>query len=68
MIMALTTEPVLGADKITPFKLGNTLIPVSPTLMQGKTVKATYSDGGHSFTLANSNTYFNQSAHNSGAL
>jgi len=67
-IMALTTEPVLGADKKTPFTLSNTLIPVSPTLMQGKTVKASYNDGTHRFTLANSNTYFNQNAHNSGAL
>ena len=67
-IMALTTEPVLGADKKTPFTQGNTMIPVSPTLMQGKTLKGSYNDGGHSFTLANSNSYFNPNAKNSGKI
>jgi len=67
-IMTATTEPVLGADKKTPFSLTNTLIPVSPTLMQGRTVKGSFNDGGHSFTLANSNSYFNHTAHNSGTL
>jgi hypothetical protein len=67
-IMTFTTEPVLGGDKKTPFSLANTVIPVSPTLMLGKTVNASYNDGGHSFTLANSNTYFNQNAHNSGTM
>jgi len=67
-IMTATTEPVLGADKKTPFSLTNTLIPVSPTLMQGRTVKGSFNDGGHSFTLADSNSYFNHTAHNSGTL
>jgi hypothetical protein len=67
-IMSVTTEPVLGADQKTPFMLSNTLIPVSPTLMQGKTLKGSFNDGGHSFTIANSNTYFNAKAHNSGKI
>lgn len=67
-IMTATTEPVLGADQKTPFTVGNTLIPVSPMLMQGKTVKGSFNDGGHSFTIANSNSYFNHTAHNSGTL
>lgn len=67
-IMALTTEPVLGADKKTPFTQSNTMIPVSPTIMQAKTLKGSFNDGGHSFTLANSNSYFNANAKNSGKI
>jgi hypothetical protein len=67
-IAQLTTEPVLGADQKTPFTYSNTVVPVSPTLMQGKTIKGSYHDGEHSFTLAGSNSYFNGNAHNSGKI
>jgi hypothetical protein len=67
-IMSLSTEPVLGADQKTPFSYHNTLLPLSPTILQGKTLKGSYNDGTHSFTLANSNSYFNPQAKNSGEL
>ena len=67
-IAQLTTEPVLGADQKTPFTYSNTDIPVSPTLMQGKTIKGSYHDGEHSFTLSGSNSYFNGNPRNSGKI
>ena len=67
-IMSLATEPVLGADQKTPFSYHNTLMPLSPTILQGKTLTGSYNDGAHSFTLANSNCYFNPQAKASGEL
>ena len=67
-ILELTTEPVLGGDKKTPLTHGNVFNPLSPTVMQGKTVKATFHDGDRSFTLGGSNAYFNASAKSSGKV
>lgn len=67
-IMSLSTEPVLGADGKKPFTYHNTLMPLSPTILQGRTLKGSYNDGGHTFTLADSNSYFNPSAMASGTL
>lgn len=67
-ILELTTEPVLGGDKKTPLTHGNVFNPLSPTVMQGKTVKATFHDGERSFTLGGSNAYFNPAAKSSGKV
>ncbi|MGD1157062.1 MAG: DUF1326 domain-containing protein [Terriglobia bacterium] len=67
-IIQLETEPVLGLDKKTPMSYANTFNPLSPTVFQGKTVKGSYQDGGHSFTLATSNSYFNPGASTGGTI
>lgn len=67
-IMELTTEPVLGADKKAPMAYSNVFQPLSPTVMQGKTVKGSYHDGEHSFTLGGTNAYFNGAAKSSGKV
>ncbi len=67
-IIELTTEPVLGGDKKTPLTHGNIFNPLSPTVMQGKTVKASFHDGDRSFTLGGSNAYFNAAAKSSGKV
>jgi len=67
-ILRLETEPVLGLDKKTAMSYHNTFNPLSPTVFQGRTVKGSYDDGGHSIKLSNSNSYFNPSASSSGAL
>ena len=66
-IMQLETEPVLGADN-KPEAHTNTVTPFSPTIYQGKTLKGSYSDGGHSFDLAGSNSFFNPHSRSSGSL
>ncbi len=65
-IMQLDTEPVLGADNKTPITHTNVREPLSGTVMQAKTVKGTFRDGDRSFTLGNSNAYFNPGARSSG--
>jgi hypothetical protein len=67
-IMSLSTEPVLGADGKKPFTYHNTLMPLSPTILQAKTIQGSFNDGGHSFKLADSNSDFNPSAMASGTL
>jgi hypothetical protein len=57
--MLLTTQPVLGGDNRTPITISNIHDPVHPTVMQGKTVTGSYHDGDRSFTLKDSNSYFN---------
>jgi hypothetical protein len=65
-IMTITTEPVFGGDKKTPLTYNNIHDALHPTVMQGKTIGCTYSDGGHSFTLKGSNAYFNDHIQSSG--
>lgn len=67
-VMKLTTVPVMGLDKKNPLTYMNTIDPLSPTVMQGKTIGGTYSDGGHSFTLKDSNAYFNTHINSHGKL
>jgi len=67
-IMDLTTEAVPGGDKKTPISYNNTMNPLSPTVMQGKTVKGSYHDGERSFTLEGSNAFFNSAAKSSGKV
>jgi hypothetical protein len=67
-IMSLTSEPVLGLDKRTPISHNNLLLPLSPTLMQAKTVKGSFHDGDISFTLKGSNSYFNDNVKSSGRI
>jgi hypothetical protein len=67
-IMKLTTKPVLGGNGRTPIVINNIHDPVHPTVMQGKTVSGSYNDGDHSFTLKDSNSYFNDRMRGQGKL
>ena len=67
-VMKISTTVVLGGDGKTPLTYSNIQDPVSPTIMQGKTVTGSYSDGGHTFALKGSNAYFNDHIHSTGKL
>lgn len=56
----LKTEPVLGGDGETAVTYTNYPDPLLPTIRQGKTISANYSDDTHHFTLKESNSFFNQ--------
>ena len=67
-IMSLQTEPVLGGDKKTPLVHSNVENALNPTQFQGRTLKGTYHDGKRSFTLENSNAYFNGKMRSKGEI
>jgi hypothetical protein len=67
-LMKLVTEPVLGGDGKTPITHTNTHSALNPSVMQGKTVSASYKDGDKSITLEGSNSYFNTRMKSSGAF
>jgi len=67
-IMSLTTEPVLGGDGKTPLVYSNIHDTLHPTIKQGKTVGGSYSDGGHTFQLKDSNAYFQDGFNTKGKL
>ena len=67
-IMQLTTEPVLGGDNRTPISIHNIHDPLHPTVMQGKTITGSFHDGDHSFTLKDSNSYFNDRVRSKGKI
>jgi hypothetical protein len=66
--MKFVTEPVLGGDGKTPISHSNTKSSLNPTVMQGRTVSASYKDGERSLTLEGSNSYFNPKMKSSGKL
>ena len=65
-IAQLTTEPILGGDKKTPVTHTNTSDPWA--LKQARTVKGSFHDGNISFTLENTNSYFNEHIEKSGKM
>lgn len=67
-IMKLTTEPFLGLDKSKPITYSNINSVLHPEVMQAKTVHCTFHDGGKTFTLADSNAYYNPSLRVDGVL
>ena len=67
-IAKFQTEPVMGGDKKTPVSHGNIMNPLVPTVMQGKTITASYKDGDKSMTLEGSNSYFNEHMNSKGEL
>lgn len=58
IILQLTTKPILGADGKRPVAITNVKSALSSTFYQGKSVKGSFKDGGHDFTLAGTNSYF----------
>jgi hypothetical protein len=66
--MKFVTEPVLGGDGKTPISHANTKSLLNPTVLQGRTVSASYKDGERSLTLEGSNSYFNPKMKSSGKL
>lgn len=61
-VMSLSTKPILGADKKTAFKYSNINDPIHSSVLQGRTIKGSYDDGEHTFTLSDSNAYFTKIA------
>jgi hypothetical protein len=58
-IIQLTTKPMLGADKKTAIVYSNMPNPLTTVLKQGRTVSGSFKDGGRSFQLKGSNSFFN---------
>jgi hypothetical protein len=67
-IMSLETEPMLGGDGKTAVTYSNTHSKLNPTVMQGKTISGTFSDGERKFELKGTNSYFNTHMKSSGSL
>jgi len=59
-VMNLRTQPVLGADRKTAVTYTNYPDPLFQTIMQGKVISGSYSDGEHHFKLEGTNSFFNQ--------
>lgn len=57
-ILQLTTKPVMGADKKRPIMHANVKDPLTSYFLQGKSVSGSFNDGGHSFKLKDTNSYF----------
>jgi hypothetical protein len=67
-IMDLTTEPVLGADEENAIAHTNINNPLNRTLYQGKTRSLRFDDGGRSFTLQGTNSFFNHQMRSRGRI
>ena len=65
-IARLTTEPILGGDKKTPVIHTNTSD--AWAMKQARTVNGSFHDGNISFTLKNTNSYFNEHIEKSGKM
>ena len=66
--MKLTTTPVLGADQKTAVTISNVKDPLNPTFYQGKTVSGSFKDGTRSFTLKDTNSFFDNVMNASGKI
>lgn len=58
-VMSLDTTPLMGGDGKNPMSYSNIHDALHPVVMQGKTAKGAYSDGGQKFMLKASNAFFN---------
>ena len=58
----LTTEPVLGGDEKTAISHVNTVLPW--TIMQARTVNGSFHEADISFSLKDSNAFFNENVDN----
>ena len=68
-IMKYETKVTLGGDQKTAMAHTNVNDPLNHVLKQGSSESATYSDGGHSFTLEKGrNAYFNDELDSKGEL
>ena len=67
-IIKFETEPVLGVDKKTPVSHTNTNNKLNSTFYQAKTISGNFNDGGKSFELKDSNSYFNPEMKSSGQM
>jgi hypothetical protein len=67
-VMDLKSEAVLGGDNKTPLVYSNIHDSLHPTIMQGKTISCTYSDGSHKIELKDSNAYFHHKIVSSGGM
>lgn len=67
-VMKCSTKMVRGADGRSPIMHANLPDPLNDRFSQAKTVSGRYSDGGRSFTLKGSNSYFNDRLNKCGKL
>jgi hypothetical protein len=59
-VLTLSTEPVLGGDHKTPVAINNTLNALNPTLYQGHSLGARYTDRDRTITIEKGrNAFFN---------
>ena len=58
-VMSLKMSPTLGADKKSAMTYSNINSAMHPTVMQGKVLSGMFSGEGKSFTLKDTNAYFN---------
>ncbi len=65
-VMKFTTKPMLGGDGVHALQIGNIHDKVHPTVMQGTVTACTYKDGDRSFTLKDTNAFFNDHIRSSG--
>lgn len=65
-IVDMATEPVLGVDEKTPIVLTNVPTAFGSTVMQARTIKASFRDGERAFSLENSNATFNDRVNSEG--
>ena len=67
-VMSLKTAPFPGLDKGKPITYSNINSVMHPVVMQAKTVSCTYRDGDKTFTLKDSNAYYNPALKANGVL
>jgi hypothetical protein len=65
-IVEMRTEPVLGIDEKTPIVLTNVPTAFGNTVMQARTIKASFRDGDRAFQFENSNATFNDRLNSEG--
>jgi len=67
-VMSLKTVPFPGLDKGKPITYSNINSVMHPVVMQAKTASCSYHDGDKTFTLKDSNAYYNASLRANGVL
>ncbi|MDP1589608.1 MAG: DUF1326 domain-containing protein [Prosthecobacter sp.] len=67
-VLEFKTEPVLGGDGKTAIVISNTKSLLNPTFMQARTLSGKYEEGSRSFTLKDSNSFFNDKLSSAGKL
>jgi len=67
-VLELKTEPVIGGDGKSPITISNTKSVLNPVFRQARTLSGKYKEGNRSFTLKDSNSYFNDKMSSAGTI
>jgi hypothetical protein len=67
-VMKFSTKPMVGGDGVHALSYANIHDKVHPTVMGGLVTSGTYKDGDKTFTLKDSNAFFNDHIHSSGSF